>query len=326
MPATLLSPYPYFGGKRKVAAQVWQRLGPVANYVEPFFGSGAVLLGRPDAPGIETINDLNGYISNFWRAVQADPEAVARHADWPVVENDLEARHAWLVAQNDRLGEALQDPCWHDAKIAGWWVWGACAWIGAGWCDGNGPWTMQDGKLAKGNAGRGIKRKLPHVGGGGRGINRKLPHLGDAGQILDYFQALQARLRRVRVACGDWTRVTGDSVIRANGITGIFLDPPYSAGTGRDMTLYAHESADVAHDVREWAIAHGDDPALRIALCGYGGEHDMPAGWAEYAWNAGKGYAAQNKKTGNANGKRERIWFSPHCLGGRQASMFEDAA
>ena len=37
-------PFPWFGGKRKVAAEVWSRFGTVANYVEPFFGSGAVLL------------------------------------------------------------------------------------------------------------------------------------------------------------------------------------------------------------------------------------------------------------------------------------------
>ena len=46
-PSDLRAPFPWFGGKRKVADAVWQRLGRVGNYVEPFFGSGAVLLGRP---------------------------------------------------------------------------------------------------------------------------------------------------------------------------------------------------------------------------------------------------------------------------------------
>ena len=41
------APMPYFGGKSAVAAQVWDMFGSGANYVEPFFGSGAVLLGRP---------------------------------------------------------------------------------------------------------------------------------------------------------------------------------------------------------------------------------------------------------------------------------------
>jgi site-specific DNA-adenine methylase len=36
---TLKAPFPYFGGKRAVAAAVWQRFGNVQTYVEPFCGS-----------------------------------------------------------------------------------------------------------------------------------------------------------------------------------------------------------------------------------------------------------------------------------------------
>lgn len=43
---TLKAPFPYFGGKSKVAPLIWERFGVVSNYVEPFFGSGAVLLAR----------------------------------------------------------------------------------------------------------------------------------------------------------------------------------------------------------------------------------------------------------------------------------------
>jgi hypothetical protein len=45
-----------------------------------------VLLGRPSEPKIETVNDADAYLSNFWRAVAADPDEVARWADWPVNE------------------------------------------------------------------------------------------------------------------------------------------------------------------------------------------------------------------------------------------------
>ena len=41
------APFIWFGGKRKVAAEVWAALGDVDNFVEPFAGSLAVLLGRP---------------------------------------------------------------------------------------------------------------------------------------------------------------------------------------------------------------------------------------------------------------------------------------
>ena len=46
----LRAPFPWFGGKSRVAAVVWRAFGDVPNYVEPFAGSLAVLLGRPHAP------------------------------------------------------------------------------------------------------------------------------------------------------------------------------------------------------------------------------------------------------------------------------------
>ncbi len=82
MTPELLSPFPWFGGKRRVAPEVWARFGQVSNYVEPFFGSGAVLLGRPQPfAGTETVNDKDGFLANFWRALAADPDQVAHFAD-----------------------------------------------------------------------------------------------------------------------------------------------------------------------------------------------------------------------------------------------------
>ena len=169
------SPFPWFGGKSTVAAEVWKRLGNVPNFVEPFFGSGAVLLARSHAGHTETVNDLDGFVANFWRAVKHDPEAVAAWVDYPVIERDLEARHYWLITEGRARVEALRgDPEGFDAQVAGWWCWGLCCWIGSGWCSGEGPWVW--------NGSEWINRKLPHLGDAGRGINRKLPHLGDAGR------------------------------------------------------------------------------------------------------------------------------------------------
>ena len=93
----LRAPFPYPGGKRRIASVVWQALGNCRVYVEPFFGSGAVLLSRPHAPRIETVNDADGLLVHFWRSLRADPEAVAQHADYPVSEIDLHGRHRELV-------------------------------------------------------------------------------------------------------------------------------------------------------------------------------------------------------------------------------------
>ena len=318
-----LPPFPWFGGKSRAAHLIWPRFGAADNYVEPFFGSGAVLFSRPDAPGTETINDKDRYVANFWRAIQSDPAAVAASANWPVNECDLEARHQWLVtAGKTKLENTLTDPHAFDAEIAGWWAWGLCAWIGSGWCSGEGPWRVNGGVWLR-NAGQGVNRQLPHLGDAGKGVNRKLPHLGDAGKgtsarhhehLLLYFQSLSDRLRYTRICCGDWRRVLTPSVTFRHGKTAVLLDPPYgegeldyTAGGNRDMT---------ALDARAWAIENASNPDLRIALCGYDGQFEMPDDWTIAEWSAAGGYSstAAEETQGQLNRHRERIWFSPNCI------------
>lgn len=323
----LVAPFPWFGGKRKIAPEIWARFGRVVNYVEPFFGGGAVLLGRPQPfDGSETINDIDGYIANFFRAIKHTPEETASHADRMVNENDLHAIHGWLLQRRDELPARLEsDPNWFDEKIAGWWVWGLCCWIGGGFCSGQGPWHVVDGRLVntKRNDKRGAWRQLPHLGNAGQGIHRQRPHLGDAGMgigvnahsadVYSWFAALSERFRRVRVCCGDWSRVCGPSVTYKHGLTAVFLDPPYGEEANRHNGLYRCDSLTLARDVRAWAIENGRRRDMRIALCGYEGEHVMPPDWDCVAWNAGEGFGGQAKQR-SGNGRHERVWFSPACL------------
>lgn len=439
----LKAPFPWFGGKSRAAHLVWRGFGNVTNYVEPFAGSMAVLLRRPaehflERTPIETVNDLDCYLANFWRAVKWAPELVAEHADWPVNEADLHARHRDLVARKEFRRRMKREARFYDAEIAGWWVWGLCQWIGSGWCASSN-WdaavrrsrgvntaeearrpnlhtsngvhrrqietaevegrphlmrdkgvharTVQDAESTSGKrptlskAGRGVHARQaydpgfentrPHLGTGsgvhrrerdlaraaewekrprldsaagvtmdlsqqlpsisglrgasghgvhGSGLHAKMPR-SDRGTdsrlqssrdaLVAWMQALAARLRRVRVCCGDWSRVLGRSSTESIGVTGVLLDPPYLAEAGRDPSLYSSEDLTVAHDVREWALENGDNPKLRIALCGYEGEHEMPKSWECVEWKASGGYAAAAGNHENAH--RERIWFSPHC-------------
>lgn len=319
MQMTLKAPFPWFGGKSRVAHLVWERFGDVSNYVEPFFGSGAVLLSRPGSPGIETVNDKDAFLANFWRAIQHDPEQTASFADWPVNETDLLARHRWLKRQHAELKEHLEnDPEAYDPKIAGWWVWGLSAWIGGGWCAESDVRVHRQRPHLR-HWGTGVHHKLPHLGRG-KGVPRSRPHLGDAGKgvhrsnigLHEYFMTLADRLRNVRVCCGDWTRVLGPSPTFMNGVTGVFLDPPYSHDL-RDDGCYATET-DCSAEVRQWAIDNGSHPLLRIALCGYQGEHEMPSDWCKVPWKAHGGYGSRGDGRGRANAMKERIWFSPACL------------
>jgi DNA adenine methylase len=281
------APFPWFGGKSRVAHLVWDRFGDAPIYVEPFFGSGAVLLNRPHPPGIETVNDKDAYLTNFWRAIQSAPDETAAWADWPVSEVDLNARHRWLMETGaERLQSLNTDPMFYDAMVAGWWVWGLCCWIGSGWC-------------VRGS------NQLPHLSNAGQGINRELPHLADvgrAGHIAAYFAELSARLRNVRICQGGWDRVLSPVGTTLRGLTAVFLDPPYTEG---DVQYSAGGcGGHVERAVTDWAIANGDNPQFRIALCGYEDGRGMPASWECIEWKARNG----------SNRHRERVWFSPHCL------------
>ena len=316
---TLEAPFPYFGGKSRACAQVWSAFGDVKNYVEPFCGSAAMLLGAPDGKRVETINDADGFVANFWRAVSKDDAAVAEALDWPTNETDLFARHIWLVQQSEGLLARLHaDPDYYDARIAGWWAWGACNWIGRGWCSGKGRWTLVDGEVVRAT-GQGVWRQLPHLSAG-RGVNRKLPHLGDAGRgafIRDWLARLGERLRDVRVACGDWKRVLSDSVTVRHGTTAVFLDPPYTKGA-MDYAAGGVGGA-LADEVRAWCRDNGDNKKLRIVLCGHAGEHDelLSHGWSIRKWNARKGYALRSEAVENS--ASETLWVSPACVGAPEA-------
>ncbi len=346
------APFPWFGGKRRVAPLIWSAFGDVDNYVEPFAGSLAVLLARPTQhkARAEPVNDADQFLANFWRAIAADPEAVAMYADWPVNEADLFARHLWLVnTGRERLANMDTDPEWFDAKVAGWWVWGICAWIGSGWCSGTGPHTQDTASQRPhlGTAGQGVNRQLPHLGTAGQGVNRKLPHLGDAGRgVPDDWQPasfptsatpgrvstfidIADRLRNVRVCCGNWDRVVTTGALNYGATVGVLLDPPY-LGDVRTSDLYATDDHHIANEVREWAIANGDNPTFRIALCGYEPEHigHMPDTWRMHAYSASKSYGSSaGGGVNDANRALERIWFSPHCINGAgQQDMFGGAA
>ena len=316
-------PYPWFGGKARVAAEVWQRFGKVRNYVEPFFGGGAVLLARPgylpEVRWTETVNDLNGWLCNFWRAVKAAPDQVAEYAADPVCEMDLHARGDWLFyrpgVDADFIERLRSDPEWYDAKSAGWWVWGQSSWIGDNW-----------GRVAhnsrKGEDGEpcGVVHAGPHLGNSGYGVNRNLPGGGRLDRIRDYMRCLSERMEDVRVCCGDWSRVTGPCVTVCHGPTAVFLDPPYAV-KDRASVYGEDDSATLAHAVRAWAVEAGENPLMRIALCGYEGEHVMPDTWDTWAWKAAGGYASRN--AANENAARERIWFSPACANNYALPLFD---
>ena len=294
----MIAPFPYFGGKRSVASEVWSRLGAPAQYIEPFCGSAAMLLAAPKPAALEVVCDSSGFIANFWRAVKHQPAVCAEWADYPVSHIDLGARHVWLMAQRERIGAELHDAEWPgDAKVAGWWLWGQCSWIGSGWCE----W---DGKTPAIGAGQ-----IPHASDAGMGYDALLTSGGRAAWVA--LHRLAARLERVRVVHGHWTRCLNNHFGGAD--TAIFLDPPYRAYEA----LYGGATLPVADECAAWAR---ENAGLRIALCGHRGDYDLP-GWDAVEWSRGRLTYAGGETT-----DRECVWYSPACLGARQPGLFDACA
>lgn len=309
----LAAPFPYPGGKSRVAASIWRALGQPSTYIEPFAGSLAVLLGRPNPSGIEVVNDVEGLVANFWRAVKLDPEGVAKAADWPKFAVDLHARGAVLMAARAELVERLEgDPDYYDTKLAGWWAWGVSCSIST--FPARGPWRIVDGKLVKTVTGDdGVARErsesLPI------GVTRQRPDIGGQGikqdvDVMAWMRALADRLASVTILCGDWADAVASKVLSVTPAA-VFLDPPYGV-TDRDTTLYISDSTTVAADARQWAIDHGEDDGLRIVVAGYDDEQPpMPDTWHVLEWSSiGTTLGTGGRKT---NRHRERLWLSPGC-------------
>lgn len=326
--SVLKAPFPYYGGKSTIATSVWQALGQPKHYMEPFFGSGAVLLSRPDyqiGTHIESVCDKDGFLSNVWRSLQADPDEVAKWCDFPVNHADLAARRKRLIENEEYLLQNLiTDDNWYDAKLAGYWIWAASCWIGSG--------LTRLGKrphLSGGGMGVHALGQIPHLADGGRGIHAlvQIPDGSDDGKAVQepyntntyrWFRQLSERLRYVRVVCGDWTRVCGGDWQDKIGSCGIFFDPPYGVET-RHTDIYHHDSTSVAAAVREWCKERGNRPSYRIVLAGYFEEHEelLDCGWRVQRWTSQGGYgnlARLLESQGRQNRYREALFFSPHCI------------
>jgi len=312
----LKAPFPYFGGKTLIAEKVWGLLGQPEHYLEPFFGSGAVLLNRPNwNPDMtETINDKDCNIANVWRAMKYAPVELAEVCDYPVSHIDIAARRLYLInAQNNLKTNMLNDPEFYDIKLAGYWIYCTCLWIG--------------GRMMTPRKNENTIGKRPPCGDKGIDINSigKIPFLTCKGQsinmvnvnIREWFTALQNRLRKVRICNGDWSCILGGNWQDKTWDTvGIFLDPPYSHAN-RD-SVYKEEDFSIAHKVREYCKKRSEEPNWRIVLAGYEGEHNEleEIGWGKIEWkpNGGMGNCSGNKGSrGQDNAKLERLWYSPHC-------------
>lgn len=122
-------PVTYYGAKTSLAPRIVSMLPEHRRYVEPFAGSLAVLLAKPQAP-LEVVNDLDHNLMVFWKVLRDSPTDLARvcmltpHSrverniakHIPSDATDLErARLVWSALVQGRTG-TLANTGWRHAR------------------------------------------------------------------------------------------------------------------------------------------------------------------------------------------------------------------
>lgn len=200
----------YPGSKWNIAPQLVELIPEHHSYVEPFFGSGAVLFNKP-VSDIETVNDLDSDVVNLFRCIQKDSERLARLVmttpfSREEYERQFEGCTSTLYASNFQRAAGFLIKCWqgHGFRTNGYKV---------GW-------------------------KNDVVG------REKAYALWNWYRLPDWIIDITERLRKVQIE----NRPALEVIERFNySQVFMYLDPPYMLGT-RSGKQYMHEMTDAEHE------------------------------------------------------------------------------
>lgn len=97
----------YPGAKWSMAYWIISKFPAHRSYLEPFFGSGAVLFSKPRSD-IETVNDLDGEVVNLFQWIRRDPERLANEIRWtPYARDVYEGAFAGMKTEQDSFRRAV---------------------------------------------------------------------------------------------------------------------------------------------------------------------------------------------------------------------------
>lgn len=95
----------YPGSKWNLADRIVELLPEHKTYLEPYFGSGAVLFTKQPS-AIETVNDLNDDVVNLFHVIQQEPEALAEKIFLTPYSRKIYDK-AWEVRPENEIDKAL---------------------------------------------------------------------------------------------------------------------------------------------------------------------------------------------------------------------------
>jgi DNA adenine methylase len=125
------TPLTYYGGKQGLSRQIVPLMPDHRVYLEPFAGGAAMLFAKPPCER-ETLNDADGTIMRFWRALRDRPEELAAavaatpygRQEWrdsrdDGPDDDIEAARRLLVNVDQSFSRSRQSwsvPCVGDGR------------------------------------------------------------------------------------------------------------------------------------------------------------------------------------------------------------------
>ena len=105
----LKTPISYYGGKQQMLAHILPNIPSHRIYTEAFVGGGAVFWAKEPAQS-EIINDVNGEVSNFYRILRTEFDALKE-----AIAATLHSREAYYDALH-----IYKRPHLHDALLRAW--------------------------------------------------------------------------------------------------------------------------------------------------------------------------------------------------------------
>ncbi len=228
---------PYFGGKRNLAPQIIEAMGPHKVYWEPFCGSMAVLMLKPPCE-METVNDLHGDLINLAKVIQ-DKELGFRLYDKvsrTLYAEDFfhESKERWLKEETN--GGPDIDRAYDYFVVS---------WMGLNGVSGTQRWNYQFA--------------LRWCRGGGQGARRWR-------SVVESMPAWHKRLQNVVILQRDAFKLLDN--IKDDRDTVIYLDPPYFDKSDRYVHDFSPEDHErLAQSLRRFSearviVSYYDDPRL----------------------------------------------------------------
>jgi len=200
----MIQPIKYYGSKWSVAPWIIRHFPPHKSYIEPLGGSAAVLLNKPRSE-LETYNDIDGAVVNYFRMIRDEPfelSRVLRATPWARAE--FEFAVDTFEASNDPIERARRFAVASFMSVS------------QRWREMENPGV----RMLKNADGRYSKPAF------------------DLERVAAGLNEIAERLTGVQIENRDWFNV---AIEYANNDSLIYFDPPYPLETRGDRRGYAFE-------------------------------------------------------------------------------------